>query len=172
MINLKNYIIESILDVGDNIDNVDNTVIPKYWFDLFNDDKNYPKILKDFIKAVKKDGGKKTLKNQMDIDSDVCYVSTHSSDKISISYFGGGNTNYICHYIDFIYSDEIYGKRRWLTAQIECRIFDDNDIFQNYIIFRHISVLKPIMDDFKNIYTLPEKYYGIINKIIEKDKQQ
>ena len=35
-----------------------------------------------------------------------------------------------------------------------------------------MSVLKPIMDDFKNIYTLPEKYWGIINKIKEKDKLQ
>ena len=118
MINLKNYIIESIFDIEDNINNIDNTAIPKYWFDLFNDDKNYPKILKDFIKAVRKDGGKKTLKNQMDIDSDVCYVSIRSSGKIHISSLGGGNTNYICHYIDFIYSEEIYGKRRWLTAQL------------------------------------------------------
>ena len=172
MKNLKEYIVEGIFDIDNNIDKVDDTVIPKYWFDLFDDDKNYPKILKDFIKVVRKDGGKKISKNQMDIDSDVCYVSTRSSGKIYISSLKGGNTNYICHSIDFIYSDEIYGKRKWLTAQIECRIFDDNDMFPNDIILRHMSVLNPLMDDFKNIYTLPKKYWGIINKIIENDKHQ
>ena len=115
MKDLKEYIVEGIFDVDDNIDKVDDTVIPKYWFDLFDDDKNYPKILKDFIKAVKKDGGKKTSKNQMNIDSDVCYVSTRSSGKIYISSLKGGNTNYICHYIDFIYSDEIYSDEAFVS---------------------------------------------------------
>ena len=123
-----------------------------------------------YISSQKATINKKTSKNQMNIDSDVCYVSTRSSGKIYISSLRGGNTNYICHYIDFIYSDEIYGTRRWLTAQIECRIFDDNDMFPNDIILRHMSVTKPLMDDFKNIYTLPRKYWGIINKIIENGK--
>ena len=41
MKNLKEYIVEGIFDIDDNIDKVDDTVTPKYWFDLFNDDKLY-----------------------------------------------------------------------------------------------------------------------------------
>ena len=159
-------LLEGIFDIDNNIENVDKEAITSHWFNELSNVDKYPKNINNFIKNIVRDGGIKTSKNKL--DENKAYICIKKK-KSTMPIFTGGHEDFMKYHINFIYPDERY-RIGWFLAQIEVRSYNDNASFNDEVIYRNRQLFKFDMVDMTTIYELPENYYGIINKIIEKDK--
>ena len=65
MKNLSKYIRESIFDIDNNIDKVEDEVIFKAWINKFENTSNFEKTYNDFLKDIIKRGGKHITSNSL-----------------------------------------------------------------------------------------------------------
>jgi len=72
MKNLSKYIQESIFDIDDNIDKVEDEVIFRDWLNKFKNTSNFEKTYSDFLKDIIKRGGKHITSNTLKGDEIFC----------------------------------------------------------------------------------------------------
>ena len=65
MKNLSKYIWESIFDIDNNIDKVEDEVIFQEWINKFENTSNFEKTYNDFLKDIIKRGGKHITSNSL-----------------------------------------------------------------------------------------------------------
>jgi hypothetical protein len=72
MKNLSKYIQESIFDIDDNIDKVEDEIIFRDWLNKFQNTSNFEKTYSDFLKDIIKRGGKHITSNTLKGDEIFC----------------------------------------------------------------------------------------------------
>lgn len=154
MKNLTKYIKESIFDIENNIDNVDDPVLAYKWIKEFQNTNNIKKTFSKFLKEVIKQGGYKEKLDNLNGDEIFCrYII---NDKGSIYEW----------LIDF-YLPATYNT--WYQGLIFKMRSESNIAFEktDYTIDK-----KGLLDTFlsKDIVILPKKYIKLIELIREKSK--
>ena len=154
MKNLTKYIKESIFDIENNIDNVDDPVLAYKWIKEFQNTNNIKKTFSKFLKEVIKQGGyKEKLDN---LNGNEIFYRYIINDKGSIYEW----------LIDFYLPTT---HNAWYQGLIFKIRSESNIAFEktDYTIDK-----KGLLDTFlsKDIVILPKKYIKLIELIREKSK--
>ena len=155
MKNLSKYVQESIFDIDDNIDKVDDDVFFYKWITEFESTSDIRKTINDFLNDVIKRGGKFIKSNSL------------KGDEIFVIYAINNKTNYYEWFISFywpkshnLWKQASIGKSKW-HKDIKFLYPDNTLLDKSGIQNRNMN---------KDIIILPKKYMKLIKLICERSK--
>ena len=155
MKNLSKYVQESIFDIDDNIDKVDDDVFFYKWITEFESTSDIRKTINDFLNDVIKRGGKFIKSNSL------------KGDEIFVIYAINNKTNYYEWFISFywpkshnLWKQASIGKSKWHK--------DIKFLYPDNTLLDKSGIQNRIMN--KDIIILPKKYMKLIKLICERSK--
>ena len=154
MKNLSKYIWESIFDIDNNIDKVEDEVIFQEWINKFENTSNFEKTYNDFLKDIIKRGGKHITSNSLKGGEIFCRCKINKP------------TNYYQWFITFYWpATSKYWKQVSIGQAGKVGIifaYPDKTLLDKSSICNRIES--------EDIISLPKIYLKLINLICERSK--
>jgi hypothetical protein len=154
MKNLSKYIQESIFDIDDNIDKVEDEIIFRDWLNKFHNTSNFEKTYSDFLKDIIKRGGKHITSNTLKGDEIFCRCQINKP------------TDYYQWFITFYWP---VTSKYWKQVSIGKAgktgvrfVYPDKTLLDKSSICNRIGT--------EDIVSLPKIYLKLINLIYERSK--
>lgn len=155
MKNLSKYIQESIFDIDDNIDKIDDDVSFYKWIAEFESTSDIRKTIDDFLNDIIKRGGK------------LIKTNTLKGDEIFVIYAINDKVNYYEWFISFYWPKS---RNLWRQASIGKTKWHKNIkfLYPDNTLSDKSRIQNMYMN--KDIIILPKKYMKLINLIRERSK--
>lgn len=154
MKNLSKYIQESIFDIDNNIDKVEDEIIFRDWLNKFQNTSNFEKTYSDFLKDIIKRGGKHITSNTLKGNEIFCRCKINKP------------TDYYQWLITFYWpATSKYWKQASIAKAEKLGVrftYPDKTLLDKSSICNRIEM--------EDIVSLPKIYLKLINLICERSK--
>lgn len=154
MKNLTKYIKESIFDIDDNIDKVEDEIVCQEWINKFENTSNFKKTYSDFLNDIIKRGGKHIISSNLKGDEIFCTCKINEP------------TDYYQWLIIFYWP---VTSKYWKQASIgKAGKIGVRFAYPDKTLLDKSSICNRIKS--KDMVTLPKIYLKLINLICERSK--